>query len=70
MILAIEKAATQLQQSGRSDAWFLDAHDEVRKVSANVNGQLLHDLAAAESYVDMAAVDLFREGLLRLIRES
>ena len=62
MISALETANLKMRSSGKCDDWFRSSHPSVRKVSRDVNGQLMQDLLVAANYTKPAAADMFRTG--------
>jgi hypothetical protein len=63
MITAIEEADTRMRASGFCADWLAVADAAVKGVSAEVNGELFQQLAAATDFVDAGAVPLLREGV-------
>ena len=68
MISKIEEADELMRSSGLCAAWFAVADAELRGVSAEANGELFQQLAAATEFVDAGAVPLLREGVPSLYR--
>ena len=58
----IENRAAVLRNNGAVDAWFKNSDDHVRRVSADVSGPLLAELASACQYHGQECVDFCRAG--------
>jgi hypothetical protein len=59
---SIEARVAEAFRSGKTKRWFEGADDITRRVSQNVCGPVLAELAAECGYHDCAAADLFRQG--------
>ena len=68
MISKIEEADELMRSSGLCADWIAVADAEMRGVSAEANGELFQQLAAATEFVDAGAVPLLREGVPSLYR--
>ena len=63
MISQLELANEELRSSGKSAHWFQGCDETTKKVAEGVNGYLLEELLIASKYCDVAAADLFRNGM-------
>ena len=61
-IVEIERLGQHLWRDGTVSKWFAGCDDEVARVSKNVNGPLLAQLAARVQHCDVACAELFRQG--------
>jgi hypothetical protein len=70
MIGQLEDADKMLRRSGKCAHWFSKCDDATKRVSSGVNGYLLQELLRASSHRDLAAADLFKNGIgMRCVKQ-
>ena len=64
MMCALEEAARTMEANGVNEQWLKDSAPAIKTLCGKVNGPLLHALAEATEYQDMACIDMLRSGVL------